>query len=314
MLNIALIGLGYWGKKYFKLLSEMEGVNFIACADVDQNKNNLDFSDQSKISFFTDYKEMLQRFDLDGVVVATPASTHFSIAKYVLESGVDLLIEKPMTTSSEDARELIKIAIEKKKVIMVGHTFLFDENFRSFMELYSKDFQSFNLIKSTRLHFGLEREDVSCVWDLLSHDLSILNELVKNRPLSVKAFPLATCLKTKRIGKAAVYLNFEGDLRVEIELGWLSHHKVRKLELQTNDQVIQCDYFPKFEVKRNSCSEFIENKNKMEPLEYQLTYFFDSIKNRHCARSSGADAINIVSLVELADRSIQNNGTEYMLI
>lgn len=312
MLNIALVGLGHWGRKYFKLLSEMEGINFVACADINRERHSVDSSKQSKVSFYIDYKEMLQSVSLDGVVIATPASTHYSIAKNILELGINLLIEKPMTTSSKSAEELMRIAADRNKIVMVGHTFLFDENFKNFKKKFVLGPEvKFDFIKSTRIHSGLEREDVSCVWDLMPHDLSIINDLIKHRPLSIKAFPLATCLKTKRIGMASVYLNYENELKVEIELGWLGNQKIRKLELQNINKKIECLYYPQFKVTMNEKTEILESET--EPLQVQLEFFFNSIKNKICLRSSGIDALEIVSLVELADRSIQNNGSEFLL-
>ncbi len=306
MLNVGLIGLGYWGEKYFRLLSTFEGINFVACAEIDSSKHIKDLSDHSCLSFFTDFRQMLKQCQLDAVIVATPADTHFDISKIVLESKVHLLVEKPMTTSSDEAKELIQLASENKRILMVGHTFLFDDNIKQFKKAFYQKFSKFDHIKSIRQHGGLERFDVNCVWDLMAHDITILNHFIGNRVISIQAIPIATCLKTKKIGAATISLKYLENISADIELSWLSDEKIRKIEIFTNDQRIEYNYFPHPGFTMNG-----EKQNLLqntEPLKDQLECFIRSIKENTYIKSSGQEAYEIVSLLEAADYSIQNNG------
>lgn len=284
-MQIALIGLGRWGQNYNRVLKNAE----IDIVRYDPAKG---------------FKEDIS--GSDGIIISTPASTHYKLAKQYLEGGFDVLVEKPLTTNTEEARELIEIAVKNKRILMVGHTYLYHPAIRYIKKyLLNKPF----FVSSIRTNLGPIREDVDCVWDLAPHDISILNYLF-GKPVDGKIS--GGKYLSDKLDFAIILLDYT-KIFVQITVGWLNATKERKMEIVTQKERIIFDDLNKEEPVRiykksaditeagityrigDIVSPYIEYK---EPLREQVTEFLNCIKTRKSPISDGKFGAGVVETIE----------------
>ncbi len=203
MVKIGVIGFGYWGPnlvRNFFALPNCE-IKMIVDAREQRLKEVKKYYPSIGVSKFT--KDILRDTSIDAVLIATPVSTHFQIAKEALDQGKHVLIEKPMTSSLHHAQKLVDQAMKRKKVLMVDHTFLYTDAVVKIKEcLDSSELGRLNYFDSTRTNLGLFQQDISVLWDLAPHDLSILLYLSSERPLLVAANGVSHTKNRLEIGQA----------------------------------------------------------------------------------------------------------------
>ncbi len=186
-LRVGVIGLGYWGPNLVRNLKKIKEVEVKAIADISTQRLGELSNDYPAISIVTkDPYELINSGEIDAVIIATPVRTHFKLAKKSLESGKHVLVEKPMTSKVSEAEELIYLALRKKLILMVDHTFVYSAQVKKIKELIDKgDIGKLYYIDSTRINLGLFQSDINVIWDLAPHDFSIINHLVGKKPLSL---------------------------------------------------------------------------------------------------------------------------------
>ena len=299
-MNYAIIGLGYWGKNYYRILNSNDNINLSAVVDSNQNIN-LD----EGIQHFPDLEHLLNsEISIDAAIVATPTNTHYEITKKLLNNGIHVLVEKPLSTKSNEASELINLADEKNLVLLVDHTFLYNEaiNF-AIKSIQDGEIGSLLHVNFERTNLGPIRSDVSCLWDLTTHDVSILNAITPNEPTQIRASSFNTS-QTEAFDMVNVSLNYENNLFVTMFSSWLHPEKTRKIKIVGDKKMIVFDdlnfnepikiYDKKFnqiydkEISQNNnnsffsfsigdvVSPFIQNS---EPLQQVVKHFMSSIKN-----------------------------------
>ena len=287
MLNVNLVGLGHWGQNYKKLL-----------ASYDVSLNLID-----------PLKGIIERKrEPDATIIATPASTHYQIAKEYLEKGVDVLVEKPLALSSEECNELIKLAKENQNILMVGHTYLYNPAIRYIKEHVGNLY----FILANRTHLGLVREDVDCIWDLAPHDVSIANYILNAEPLNgsvVKGYYLSP----KRCDIAFITLKYPQNVLCNITVGWLSATKVRTVEFVGESERTVFDDLNSLErvkiYKRGV--HLVDDKISLrdrdivspnikyyEPLRLQVDDFLDSVRTRKQPLANGETGLKVVKAIE----------------
>src|SRR3970282_2196110 len=178
-MKVGIVGLGYWGPNLVRnFLAQKNVEKVIAC---DQRTDRLDFIKTKSPSVLVSgsYEEMLKS-DIDAVVIATPVQSHYTIAKQALEAGKHIWVEKPFTSTSKQAEELIEIAERKSLKIFVDHTFIYNGAVIKIKELIDRN-ELGNIIyfDSERINLGLFQRDVNVIWDLAPHDLSIMTYLLE---------------------------------------------------------------------------------------------------------------------------------------
>ena len=183
-MKLALVGLGYWGPN---LLRNFNSHRVVAAAfelNIDLLRKYATDPAYSGVFFDTDWEKCLGRVDIDTVVIATPPNTHFGLAMKALDADKHVFIEKPMTTNVEDAEEILKLAKERDRIVMVGHTFLYTPEVRRIKELIDSDeLGDILYIHASRLNLGkFQKENV--VSDLSPHDISIFNYLFDGCPVN----------------------------------------------------------------------------------------------------------------------------------
>jgi len=328
-MNYAIIGLGYWGKNYYRILNSNDKINLSAIVDSNQNIN-LD----EGIKHFPDLEDLLNsEINIDAAIIATPTNTHYEITKKLLNNGIHVLVEKPLSTKADEATELINLANEKNLVLLVDHTFLYNEaiNF-AIKSIQDGEIGSLLHINFERTNLGPIRSDVSCLWDLTTHDVSILNAITPNEPTQIRASSFNTS-QTEAFDMVNVSLNYENNLFVTMFSSWLHPEKTRKIKIVGDKKMIVFDdlnfnepikiYDKKFdqiydkEISQNNnnsffsfsigdvVSPFIQNS---EPLQQVVKHFMSSIENDETFISNNNNeiALRTVSLLENIEKEISS--------
>ena len=289
MYNVCLIGHGYWGEK---LARNFNNSQFFKLNSVSDNKSsNLNSAKKlyPNIELYKDYKNAIKKSFSDLVIVSTPTSTHYKIAKYALECSKHVLVEKPLCLNLNQVKELNKIAKIKKKFIFVDYPFLFSGTI-SFIKkiIKEKTYGKILEIESYREQAPL-RKDANVIWDLCTHDISILNFLLKKIPYKISTIKKKN-LKNYPIDLAFINLKYKKNLNVVIKNSWISPLKVRDLIIKFQKAILYCDEnesLYKIKIYRN---KFTQNKMQYdlqipkidleEPLSKLVKYVYSSLKNK----------------------------------
>lgn len=228
-IRVGLLGFGYWGPNYARVLHELPQVELVVVCD--QNSERLVQVRQRYpgISTVQEVGQVLGRPDLDAVVIATPASTHQSLVSAALRSGRHVLVEKPMALEAAGCSMLCGLAAAGRRVLMVGYTFLYNGGIRKMKECMAPDqFGQVYYLHATRTNLGPIRQDVNAAWDLAPHDVAIFNYLLDRQPQWASA--IGTCaLRTNRDDIVFATLGYTDNIVANIHVSWADPNKVREV-------------------------------------------------------------------------------------
>jgi predicted dehydrogenase len=329
-IRIGVVGCGYWGQHLVRNFSEVSGVEVRAVCDFNLNSLAAVKRRYPKVELKPNFRELISDTRIDAIVIATPMATHFPFARTALLGGKHVLVEKPMCTSSVEALELIELAEKRNRVLMVDHTFLYSSavsHARSLIE--AGDLGSLFYFDSIRISLGLGQSDMNVLWDLGSHDFSILDHLAGADPTSVSA--IGAChLGSAFENIACVSAYFPDRVIARFHLNWLGPTKIRQIliggskktivydDLETNEKI-------KIYSKKNSASHSREPRENLltgyqsgdmfaphlEPIEALrgvANDFASAITDRRCPLSDGHSGYRVVRLLEAAQTSMNQNG------
>src|SRR3989344_2205811 len=245
MTSIAVIGLGYWGPKIARNLSKLQELGeverLIAC-DLNEGKCDAIKSQHPKAETTTDFDSVLSNKSIKGLVIATPVTTHYRIAKQALEAGKHIMIEKPLTQTSEQAKELIKIAEDKKLVLMAGHTFEYTSAVNKAKEIIdSGELGKILFVNSSRLNLGLFQLDpIDVLYDLAPHDISIINFWLGKEPKAVSAFGKSHYI-SGIVDDAHLCIEYSGGITANVHDSWLYPVKSREMAVVGSKKMLVYD-------------------------------------------------------------------------
>ncbi len=229
MIRIGLVGCGHWGPNYLRNFSGIDDVHMAAVCD--QRKGALEriYKQYRDVETCSDFQDLIRRKDIDGVVIATPAQSHYDLARRTLEAGKHVLVEKPLALSVKECLSLHELALSHKLTLMVGHTFLYNPAIRK-MKAYldSGAIGKIYYLQATRTHLGLIRDDVNTVWDLAPHDIAIFSYLLGQTPRKVSAVGVSH-LKAGLEDVAFVNLFFDDNVLGHIHISWVDANKSRQV-------------------------------------------------------------------------------------
>jgi predicted dehydrogenase len=326
--RIGVIGYGYWGPNIARNVSGLESCQLAAICD--QNPAAVERAGRLYPAALrtTDATEVLRAPDIDAVAVVTPVWTHFELAKSALEHGKHVFVEKPFTATSEEAEVLIELAAKNDLQIMVDHTFLFTGAVRKIRELVDAGaLGPLYYFDSTRVNLGLFQHDVSVVWDLAPHDLSIMDYILRAEPEAVVATGAAHVNTLADVAYITVY--FPGNLIAHVNVNWLSPVKVRKTLIGGKDQMLVWDDIEPDEkikvydrgvdvstgegvynllVSYRSGDIWAPKVEQTEALKLELDYFAQCIVGGRSPFNDGVSGLRVVRLLEAAERSLNNRG------
>ena len=240
-LGIGVVGLGYWGPNLVRNLAEAPAFDLAFLCDVRPKPLDALSRRYPGVPCTTDFEEMLADESLDAVAIATPVSTHFSLAMAALNAGKNVFVEKPLAASSEEVEQLTAVAKENGLVLMPGHTFLYSPAVTTIKALIdSGELGEIYFISSSRVNLGLHQPDVSVVWDLGPHDFSILRYWLDALPLEVSAVS-RSCLLPDVPDVSFINLRYPSGTVAHVELSWLAPSKLRRTAIVGSEKMVVYD-------------------------------------------------------------------------
>ena len=328
MLRMGVVGYGYWGPNIVRNLRSLEGCQVAGVCDQSPAAVRRIKQAHPDLNVTTNCSELLESKEIDAVAVVTPVCTHFDLAKAALQNGKHVFVEKPFTATVRQAEELVELAERKNLKIMVDHTFLFTGAVRKIRELIDEGvLGDLYYYDSTRVNLGLFQHDVSVVWDLAPHDLSIMSFLIPEEPEAVVATGQSHLNGLVDVAFLTVY--FPGNTIAHINVNWLSPVKVRttllggeKKMLVWNDleadeklkiydkgaQISNGQGLYDLMVSYRSGDMWAPKVEQTEALKLELGHFVDCVLKDRTPLNDGIAGLRVVKLLEAADRSLKERG------
>lgn len=326
-MKIGIVGLGYWGPNIVRNFFGNKNVASIVCCDLNPKRLDAIKKKFPTIETVSDYRAIFKNPSVVAVAIVTPVSTHFKLAKEALESGKHVLIEKPMTNSVETAEILLNLARQKNLVLMVDHTFIYTGAVKKIKSLVQQgELGDILYFDSVRVNLGLFQHDVNVIWDLAPHDISIMDYIIQQKPISVSAVGVNHYNSVEDM--AYLTVNFEHSLIAHFHVNWLSPVKVRRILIGGSKKMIVYDDMepsdkvkiydkgissPSEEMMPNVLVQYrigdmcAPNLDQTEGLTVMCADFLESIINDKKPESDAATGLNVVRILEASQRSLENN-------
>jgi predicted dehydrogenase len=328
MINVGIIGYGYWGPNIVRNFSSVEGMRVQAVCDKDERSLDRVRKSYPHVKVTGDSSEILTSKDIDAVAVITPVGTHFELAKKALENGKHIFVEKPFTATVQEAEQLIELAEKKKLTIMVDHTFIFTGAVRKMKQIVDeKLLGDLYYYDSVRVNLGLFQPDVNVIWDLAPHDFAVMDYLIDEKPVAVSASGKAHINGYE--DTAYVTVHFANHLIAHFNVNWLSPVKVRttliggekkmlvwndleadeKIKIYDKGVIVtsrETDY--KLRVNYRSGDMFSPRVEQSEALKSETDYFVKCVTENKSPINDGHSGLRIVKLLEACDQSLKEQG------
>jgi predicted dehydrogenase len=329
-LRVAIIGCGYWGQNLLRNFCELEEADVVGVCDFDSRVLSKAKRRYPTLEITQNYAEVLADPRVDAVVLATPVSTHYPFAKQALQAGKHVLVEKPLAQSTTQVLDLIELAEQRGKTLMVDHTFLYTGAVRRMKKIVdSGEIGQLLYFDSVRISLGLVQSDINVLWDLGPHDLAIMDYLCEQVPVAISATGVKH-LNTPYENVAYVTVQFEGNFIAHFHLNWLAPVKVRRTLVGGSKKMIVYDDMENIEKVKVYDKGIVQNhdpegREKMltayrngdmlapqletsEALRLMTREFVASIAEKREPLSDGQAGYRVVRLLEAAQRSIEENG------
>ena len=330
MIRIGVIGYGYWGPNLVRNFVEIEGITVASLADLDPKKLETVQKRYPGIKTTTRFEEMINDPSIDAIAVATPVSTHFALGMAALKAGKHLWMEKPMTETSLQARQLVDEAEKRQRVLIVDHTFLYTGAIQKIAEIIKQDhFGEMLYYDSTRVNLGLFQRDVNVISDLAVHDFAILDHLLDEQPIKVSAVGANHFPHTPE-NLAYITLIYNSGIIAHSSVNWLAPVKVRQILIGGSKKMITYDDLePSEKVKvYDKGISFTDDPQKIyemrvgyrtgdmwapqlstsEALRVESEHFVDCIVNGKIPMTNGLHGLRVVQVIEAATRSMNEHG------
>ncbi len=330
MINIGIIGYGYWGPNLVRNFVDTPGARVSWVSDLDASKLETVRRRYPAVATTTQYRSLLDDPNTQAIAIATPVNTHYEIALEALRAGKHVWLEKPMTENSEQARKLVEEAKRHHCVLLVDHTFLYTGAVMKMAELIkSGEVGRIYYYDSTRVNLGLFQRDVSVISDLAVHDFSILEYLLGEHPTAVSASGTNHFPETPE-NLAYVTLFYDSGTIAHANVSWLAPVKVRQILVGgSKKMIIYDDLDPSEKIKvYDKGVDFTDDPKKIEQmrvgyrtgdmwapqlevteaLRVECAHFVDCINNHKVPKSDGQLGLRVVEIIEAANRSMRNKG------
>lgn len=330
MIRIGIIGLGYWGPNLVRCFSDLDDCKVTAVCD--QNYDHLlQIKDRYPSVYpLESFDALLDRDLVDAVVIATPTASHFDLTRRALERDLHVFVEKPLAESTEQCRELVRLAGERNRCLFVGHVFLHASPVIKLRELIASDeLGKINYISSRRLNLGPVRSDVNALYDLAPHDISMMLYLLDQSPTSV------TCCGFDRLHPGIhdvcnLTMNFPDKRMGMVHVSWLDPRKERVLTVVGDKKMAVYDDLEQEKIKvfdkgidrpSSATGDFAEFQiayryggsyspfiQEQEPLKAECGEFLRCIAEGDLPRTDGTNGLQVVQVLEAAQVSLHSGG------
>ena len=337
ILHIGMIGCGYWGPNLLRNFAQQDGVRVKTVADRVAERRAFVTKGYPTVATVEDHQELLKDPEITAVIVATPAATHYALTKEVLEAGKDAFVEKPLAMKTEEAVELTRLAAERGRILMVGHTFLFNEAVRDLKRrIDAGELGKLYYLYSQRLNLGIVRGDINAAWNLAPHDVSIGNYLLGETPARVSASSVqALQPEAPRLDDVVfLTLTYPSGVVMHCHVSWLDPRKSRTMtvvgdkkmiiyddvaqdKLQIFDKGItrgervpeeQATDFARFKMITRAGDLLVPNLRVPEPLQVEAKHFIACVKERKTPLTDGHNGVAVTAVLEAADLSLARGG------
>lgn len=321
----AVVGLGYWGPNLVRNFIKIPSVQIKTVCDLSATNLRVFSQTYPHIPTTKNLAHILEDPSIEFIAIATPLKSHFSIGKQALSTGKHVLLEKPMTSNSKEAKELVSLARKKERILMVGHTFVYAPAVKKIKEVVRhKSFGDFLYFDSTRINLGRFTADTNVIWDLAPHDFSILHFLLDKYPSKIQVIGSPT-LSHKTVDISHIYLTYEGKTTAHIHTSWLSPVKIRNILVGGSKKMVMYDDIQPSEKIRiynstvtlpdeevtpfnplyRSGNVLIPHLVTTEALFTELNHFVDCIIKQKQPLTDGIEGQKTVQMLEAADLSLK---------
>lgn len=333
MISIGVVGLGYWGPKLARNFAELPDARFAWACDLEQSRLDQIKELYPEVQTTTRFRRVLDS-DVDAVCIATPVRTHYPLVMQALQAGKHVLVEKPIAACSRHAEEIVAEADLRKRVIMVGHTFVYNPAVVAMKDIIQRGvLGEIYYINATRVNLGLFQSDINVVWDLAPHDISILLYVLGMEPSLVSARGGVYVRRSKGLHDVAyLSLFFPNGIMGDVRVSWLDPCKIRRYtvvgskkmlvydDVEPRDKIVIYDKGVEAPPYSLTEEEFHLSYRTgegvpyplewVEPLKVQCQHFLDCIRDGTEPRSSGRIGLQVVRVLEAAQRSLLDSGAK----
>jgi predicted dehydrogenase len=327
-LDLGIVGLGYWGPNLMRSLNRIGRVRLKYACDLDEGKRARFAAQYSDTQFTGDFEELLADEYLDAVVVATPVPVHAALAREVLKAGKDVFVEKPLALSPEDAEDLVKLAADKDRILMVGHLLEYHPAVIRLKEIVnSGELGEIFYVYTHRINLGVIRPDENALWSLAPHDLSVSMYILEQEPVEVQATG-HSYLKGGVEDVVFGTLRFGDGKIAHLHVSWLDPHKERKITVVGSEKMVVFDDMSRDEKIKlydkgvekpdfESYGEYIglrfgdiliPHVPNDEPLKLECEHFVECLLERKRPRSDGHNGLRVVRTLDALQRSLEAGG------
>ena len=331
MITVGVIGCGYWGPNLIRNFADQSGARVGFVSDLRPERLDGIAHRYPTVRLSTNARELIADPGVDAVVIATPVQTHFDLALAALEAGKHVLVEKPLTSSSEQALRLIDEAERRNRVLMVDHTFVYTGAVRKMRELVAQgDLGTVYYYDSVRVNLGLFQHYVNVLWDLAVHDLSIMDYVLAREPTGVSATGLAHVAgEPENIAYMTMF--FDDRLIAHVHVNWLAPVKVRRAllggsrrmvvfdDLEASDKIKVYDRGISLDPSTDSVYQMLVGYRtgdmwapqipSREALSTEAAHFLECVEQGTRPVTDGLAGLRVVRLLEAATQSMAGQGT-----
>jgi predicted dehydrogenase len=331
MIRVGLIGFGYWGPNLARNISDTPALSLGAVVDARPDRLELVARRYPGVTTLTDAAALLDRSDIDAVVVATPMSTHVALAKAAIARGKHVLVEKPLAPTTREAEELGELAARAGVCLMVDHTFVYTGAVRKIRSLVDGgELGPLLYLDSVRVNLGLFQHDSNVVWDLAPHDLAIVDYLIAERPVAVSASGSAPA-GYHHESIAYITLHYASEFLAHLHVNWLAPVKIRRMLIGGSQKMLTyddmepsekvrvydkgVDFDPADDERRRqllvsyrSGDMYAPNLERHEALQLLTREFADAIATKRQPLTDAASGARVVRLLEAAEESLKGEG------
>jgi predicted dehydrogenase len=337
-LNVAVIGCGYWGPNLIRNFNSAPNCTLKTLCDANQKRLEAMKALYPHVQTATDYQQVISDPNINAVVIALPVHLHYPVAKAALESGKHVLVEKPMTSSVEQSKELVSLAKQKNLILMVGHTFIYSAPVRKIKEIVkSGELGDLIYMSSRRLNLGLFQKDINVTWDLAPHDLAIMCYVLESDPDAVNCTGVDAAKISENIEAITnLSVHFKNGVFANIQSSWLDPNKVRDMTFVGTKKMLVFNDIEQFEKIKiydkgvdmpeagySTFADFVfayrngdmysPSLKMVEPLKLEAQHFLDCIRSGETPETSGEDGLKVVQILEASSLSLKQNGAQVVL-
>ena len=328
MVKFGVIGYGYWGPNVVRNLDQLDGSTVVAVCDKSPTARKRIHKSYPQVKAVSDPAELISSTEVDAIAIVTPVWSHYELTKAALQNGKHVFVEKPFTSCTAQAEELINLAAQKNLKIMVDHTFLFTGAVKKIGQLLNEGvLGKLYYYDSTRVNLGLFQHDINVIWDLAPHDISIIDHLIKASPEAVVATGQSHLNGHEDIAFITMY--FPEKVIAHINVNWLSPVKVRTTliggekkmlvwnDLEADEKIRVYDKGVDIKTPQGLYNLLVNYRsgdmwspqvNRTEALSEELAYFVHCIKNNQTPSNDGVAGLRVVKMLEAATESLNKRG------